>query len=118
MTGALHSSVYRLVSVYDSRRVERVGMSFSESPLISQVMQNLLGSSVSTGHTLMATSLYFLPTKMASRVRMFCVSGAARQRCSAEQEWSIMMESESNSEWNRVKTILHRKRYATAMSSR
>ena len=114
---ALHSSVYRPVGVYGSGRVERVGISFKGSPLILWAMQNLLGSSVSTGQTLMATGLYFLPAKMASGVCMWCASDAAGLSRGIMQVWPRMMESASNNEWNRAESILHRERYTAAMSS-
>ena len=114
---ALRSLVYRPVGVYGGGQVERVGISFKGSPLISWVMRNLLGSSVSTSQTLMATGLYFLPIKMASGVRVWCASDAARLSRSIVQVWSRMMESASNNEWNRAESISHRERYTAAMSS-
>src|SRR5258707_1477306 len=41
-------------------------MSLSGLPLISWVIQNQLGSSISTGWTFSATGLYFFPMNMAS----------------------------------------------------
>ena len=43
-------------------------MSLSGLPLISQVIWNWLGSSISTGQTFSVTGLYFFPVNMASRV--------------------------------------------------
>jgi len=43
-------------------------MSLSGSPLISWVIWNQLGSSISTGQTFSVTSLYFFPMNMASGV--------------------------------------------------
>ena len=114
---ALHSSVYRPVGMYGGRQVERVSISFKGSPLISRVMQNLLGSSVSTGRTLMVTSLYFLPAKMASGVCVWCANNAARLSRNIVQVWSRMMESTSNNEWNGAESISHRERYAAVILS-
>ena len=113
---ALRSLVYRPVSVYGGRWVERVGISFKGSPLISWVMQNLLSSSILTSRTLMATG-YFLPAKMASGVRVWCASNAAGLSHGIMQVWSRMMELVSNNEWNGAESISHRERYAAAMSS-
>ena len=75
---SLRSSVYQPVSVYGSGRVASIGISFSGSPLMLCVMRNQLGSSVSTGRTLIVTGLYFLPVYTASGVHtvgklMVCV---------------------------------------------
>ena len=51
-------------------------MSKRGSPLISRVMRKRLGSSVSTGRTLRATGLYFLPAKMASGVLALTIAKA------------------------------------------
>ena len=61
---SLHSSVYLPVGMYGGGWVVSTSISFSRSPL----MGNQLGSSVSTGWTLMVTGLYFLLAYMASRV--------------------------------------------------
>ena len=113
----LRSLVYQPVGMYGGGWVERVGISFKGSPLILWVMRNLLGSSVLTGQTLMATGLYFLPAKMASGVCMWCASDAAGLSHGIVWVWFRMMKSASNSEWNGAESILHRERYATAMSS-
>ena len=65
---SLRSSVYWLVGAYSGGQVASTSISFNRSPLMSCVMWNRLGSSVSTGWTLMVTGLYFLPAYTASGV--------------------------------------------------
>ena len=48
----------------------RCGKVSSGLPLMSRMMRNRLGSSVSIGLILRATGLYFFPAKMASGVRV------------------------------------------------
>jgi len=65
---SLHSLVYWLVGTYGGGWVMSTGISFSRLPLMLHMMRNRLGSSVSTGQTLMAMGLYFLLVYMASGV--------------------------------------------------
>ena len=68
---SLRSLVYLPVGAKGGGLVESDGMSLRGSPLMFWVIRNWLGSSVSTGRTLSATGLYFLPAYMAIGVQTF-----------------------------------------------
>jgi hypothetical protein len=63
----------------------RVGKSCRGSPFMSQMMWNLLGSSVSMGLILRATGLYHFPANTASRV----------QSTEAEYVHSVLLQCEA-----------------------
>ena len=77
--------VYRTVGMKSGGRGFSRGMSCRGSPLMSQMIQNRLGSSVSMGLILQATGLYFLLAKIASGVRVLRlnmgIGGSAESLC-------------------------------------